>query len=43
MSVGYRDESDTQLVGHDHGPEGGTDVTATRAASLKTTIALRAE
>ena len=30
MSTEYRDESDAQLAGSDHGPVGGADITATR-------------
>jgi hypothetical protein len=41
MSVGYRDEGDTQLAGSNRGPAGVADATATKAASSIT--ALRAE
>jgi len=39
MSVGYRDESDAQLLGNDRGPVGGADIPVTRVASSNTTTA----
>jgi hypothetical protein len=43
MNVGHRDQSDAQLTGRDRDLVGVADVTATKAASSKTTTAPRAE
>ena len=39
MNVAYRDEGDVQPAGSDRGQVGGVDVTDTRVASSKATIA----